>query len=256
MNNTIGIHYEMPDGVIAYVTGWDSRKKTITYHCDAENSGGTIPEEEWHTWKPREDLKDFPNARDPRLPYTFDLHWDIKHMSQLASVVAAAVSSGENIDAIKAAMRDHNIVIESIVDNRTNTNCLEGLKCPQCGNDSRLMIEGVSVFEVHDDGTESHGDVEWDDDAVTQCPECHLAAGLKRFHITETPKEKTYEVVAFVTKRYTTTIKAVSSDVAHRAAGDRLTSNGIDIEDMWDEDNEYYETSIAATPEEIKDADS
>ena len=28
-------------------------------------------------------VNDFPNSSDPRLPYAYDLHWDIKHVSQL-----------------------------------------------------------------------------------------------------------------------------------------------------------------------------
>ncbi len=44
----------------------------------------------------------------------------------------------------------------------TNTNCLEGIQCPQCGNADRFRIVATSLFTVTDDGTEDHGDVEWD----------------------------------------------------------------------------------------------
>ena len=248
MNNTIGIHYEMPDGVIAFVTGWDSRKKLVTYHCDAENSGGTIPEEEWHTWKPREDLRDFPNARDPRLPYVFDLNWDIKHMSQLA----LELIDGDDVTAIRAMMREHDIVVPGDDAPRTNVNCLEGLKCPQCGQSDRLLIEGTSVFEVVDDGTESHSSVEWNDSSVTQCPECHLGADLKHFQIKPENEDKTYEVVVYARSRYTANIEGESPEEAVRTAKEMLVDVGLE-EDSWVRDNDFYELDVKDDPEEVED---
>ncbi len=64
-----------------------------------------------------------------------------------------------------------------------NTNCLEGLACPKCGNDGRLYIHGMSVFEVFDDGTARHWNVEWDDDSHTVCPisDCKFEGKLGEF---------------------------------------------------------------------------
>lgn len=62
-----------------------------------------------------------------------------------------------------------------------NTNCLEGLACPKCGNDERLFIVGMSVFEVVDDGTVEHEDVEWDDSSHTRCPQCNFVGNLCEF---------------------------------------------------------------------------
>jgi hypothetical protein len=63
----------------------------------------------------------------------------------------------------------------------TNTNCLEGIKCPDCGNEDRFFIAGETVFTVTDDGTEDHGDIAWDDDSYTRCPECDREGALKDF---------------------------------------------------------------------------
>ena len=80
----VGIFYELPDGRIADTYGFDGLKKTVSYYFD-DDSGPQTPVtfEEFDKWIPRRDLKDFPNARDPRLPYVFDLYWDIKHLSGL-----------------------------------------------------------------------------------------------------------------------------------------------------------------------------
>lgn len=65
----------------------------------------------------------------------------------------------------------------------TNTNCLENIKCPSCGNEQSFRIAGTAVFTVTDDGTEDHGDIEWDDDNYAECRECHRYGTLKDFKI-------------------------------------------------------------------------
>lgn len=66
-----------------------------------------------------------------------------------------------------------------------NTNCLEGVRCPRCGQEDEFRILGTSVFQVVDDGTIGHGDVEWDDDSHTLCPkhECEFEGPLREFQI-------------------------------------------------------------------------
>lgn len=63
----------------------------------------------------------------------------------------------------------------------TNSNCLEGIKCPACGNEDRFRIACTTVFTVTDEGTEDHGDIEWDDDSYAECPECGRRGTLKVF---------------------------------------------------------------------------
>jgi hypothetical protein len=107
MNNTIGIHYELPNGQIAYTYGWDGQNKTVSYRFDDGKGTRTVSQEEFNTWKPRQDLNDFPNATDPRLPYVFDLFWDIKYKSQLKW----ALENEPDSDEIKEKMKEHNITI-------------------------------------------------------------------------------------------------------------------------------------------------
>ena len=84
----IGSLHELPDGRIAMTVGYYNPIKTITYHFDDDKGLREVSYEEYKTWKLRRDLKDFPNARDPLLPYDFDLLFDIKWTSQLKQALA------------------------------------------------------------------------------------------------------------------------------------------------------------------------
>lgn len=53
-----------------------------------------------------------------------------------------------------------------------NDNCLEGRHCPKCFQSERFKITATSVFELFDDGTGDHEDVEYDEDSYTRCTEC------------------------------------------------------------------------------------
>lgn len=71
-----------------------------------------------------------------------------------------------------------------------NTNCLEGMKCPECGSYGPFDIVGTSLFSVHDDGTDGHGDVEWDDESLTMCPTCNKVGKLQDFRDPDFEAEK------------------------------------------------------------------
>lgn len=62
-----------------------------------------------------------------------------------------------------------------------NTNCLENIRCPDCGNEDRFRIEATSLFTVTDDGTDDYCDVQWDKDSYAECAECHRHGTLKEF---------------------------------------------------------------------------
>ena len=63
-----------------------------------------------------------------------------------------------------------------------NTNCLEHIACPQCGNDSALNITVIALAHVTDDGAEVFGDLEWDDQSFAACPACGRIGKLGEFH--------------------------------------------------------------------------
>jgi DNA-directed RNA polymerase subunit RPC12/RpoP len=65
----------------------------------------------------------------------------------------------------------------------TNSNCLEGIACPQCGNDFRIYIGVKTLAEVTDEGAETFGDMEWDGDSYAECPDCRHSGTLDGFRI-------------------------------------------------------------------------
>jgi hypothetical protein len=65
----------------------------------------------------------------------------------------------------------------------TNTNCLENIKCPACGNEESFRIAAKTIATVTDDGTEEHGDMEWDDDSYAECTACPRHGTLKDFTV-------------------------------------------------------------------------
>ena len=68
-----------------------------------------------------------------------------------------------------------------------NTNCLEGVRCPQCGQEDRFLINAMVSVMVADEGTEDQGgDYEWSPDSPCCCASCDFAGKLADFTIEET----------------------------------------------------------------------
>ncbi len=65
----------------------------------------------------------------------------------------------------------------------TNSNCLEHIKCPACGNTESFRIAAHTLATVSDDGVEDHGDMEWGDDSYAECARCHRHGSLKEFYV-------------------------------------------------------------------------
>lgn len=63
----------------------------------------------------------------------------------------------------------------------TNENCLEGVRCPKCGQVGRFKITALITCMVTDNGSEPLGDHEWDDASSTHCPERDFNGKLKEF---------------------------------------------------------------------------
>lgn len=105
----VGLFYEQPGGKIAYIYMQSKRSETtvFVYYEDGGNPK-TAPLDEVLLWKERPDLKDFPNAIDPKLPYEFDLHWDIKYMSDLKRELVGHQCEKQ----IRQTMVKHGIVLK------------------------------------------------------------------------------------------------------------------------------------------------
>lgn len=61
----------------------------------------------------------------------------------------------------------------------TNDNCLEGIRCPRCGQEEHFEITALVTCHVTDEGSEPTGDHHWDEDSITRCPECGFQGALK-----------------------------------------------------------------------------
>lgn len=71
-----------------------------------------------------------------------------------------------------------------------NSNCLEGIACPACGDDSSLTIEVRTLAHVTDDGAETFGHLEWDDASYAACPGCGHHGTLAAFRSHSTPRKE------------------------------------------------------------------
>ncbi len=63
----------------------------------------------------------------------------------------------------------------------TNTNCLENIKCPKCGNEQRFRIRATILAIVTDDGTEDYEDLDWNEESYIDCPACMKSGTVAEF---------------------------------------------------------------------------
>jgi hypothetical protein len=85
----------------------------------------------------------------------------------------------------------------------TNTNCLRNIKCPDCGNEELFRIAAMTIATVTDEGTEDHGDMEWDDDSYAECAACYRHGTLKDFEITTEPPSIVETNLSMTSTKYT-----------------------------------------------------
>lgn len=93
----IGAYFERPDGAIAYTTG--TCENRISYYLTDYDGPYSADLDEYATWKYRPDLKDWPDTKNPILPYAFDLHFDIKRLNELKDML-------EHHEAERSLIRD------------------------------------------------------------------------------------------------------------------------------------------------------
>jgi hypothetical protein len=102
MSITVGTYYENQKGEIAYSYMWNKQHLTLRYEDDTVVN---VTENEIGEWKERRDLQDYPNSKDPVLPYVFDLFFDLKRMSDLKDYINRY---GKN-DDLEEIIKNHNI---------------------------------------------------------------------------------------------------------------------------------------------------
>ena len=62
-----------------------------------------------------------------------------------------------------------------------NTNCLEGIRCPECGFEEYFYISGFCSLTVFDDGIVDTQNCDWDGDCDMTCgnPACDWTGQVK-----------------------------------------------------------------------------
>lgn len=65
-----------------------------------------------------------------------------------------------------------------------NTNCLAGMKCPQCGSLEPFRIETTTVMAWTDEGEGEYASPEWTDDSYCECLECDYQGSVADFRTT------------------------------------------------------------------------
>lgn len=112
----------------------------------------------------------------------------------------------------------------------TNTNCLEGMRCPHCGSTDRFEIVGTARFVVTDDGTDSFENPDWGSDDNCYCPECQHSGVVKDFKGGDVPVLKAFDVdmCRISYGHYTIRVWAMdeknAEEAAHEVAGNFLYS--------------------------------
>jgi hypothetical protein len=69
-----------------------------------------------------------------------------------------------------------------------NTNCLEGFKCPKCGQEDEILLWVANWVSLKDDGSDPFadslknlGDLEWDGSTSGMCPVCKFKGNMRKF---------------------------------------------------------------------------
>jgi hypothetical protein len=69
------------------------------------------------------------------------------------------------------------------------------MQCPNCDYLDSFDIVGTSSFRMFDDGSESHGDIDFDEDSPCYCPQCHHQGVVKDFKQKTGPRQTLGEAI-------------------------------------------------------------
>ena len=140
----------------------------------------------------------------------------------------------------------------------TNTNCLENICCPKCGQEDRFKIVALITCDVTDDGSEPVGDHEWDDHSATRCAECGFDGELKEFRrrleLPPDPDGKNDDRATWAGAALAKFMEVTGTDVED-AVGDLLTDlmhwsdrNNYDFDAALDRARWHYEAETGREP--------
>jgi len=64
-----------------------------------------------------------------------------------------------------------------------NTNSLEGLMCPKCGQHDRFIIDAITSITLLDDGVEEYEGAEFDGNHTAGCPACNWSGTVSELNV-------------------------------------------------------------------------
>jgi hypothetical protein len=62
-----------------------------------------------------------------------------------------------------------------------NVNCLEGMRCPNCGSEGPFRIRAEVSVTVTDDGTDDYDNVDWYNTSSCACLACQFQENVEDF---------------------------------------------------------------------------
>ena len=71
----------------------------------------------------------------------------------------------------------------------SNTNCLEGIKCPKCASLEPFRLSATTIVKVYDEGTDRTEDFDWDGN-FCECGQCGYSSELWEFQNVSAPQSK------------------------------------------------------------------
>jgi hypothetical protein len=81
--------------------------------------------------------------------------------------------------------------MDNIANEKVGTGCLEGFRCPKCGNTDGFSIVVETTVKVFANGTDDMEGAEWDADSSCSCLDCHESGIVSDFDATASRPEKT-----------------------------------------------------------------
>jgi hypothetical protein len=108
------------------------------------------------------------------------------------TVIAALVRPGFRTASRARSARPHH----GKENNMTNTNCLDGIRCPRCKQSDAFYIVASHEVRVTDAGTDDEGgDWEWNGDSQSRCADdcCGFSGELREFQVKNQPRDPLHD---------------------------------------------------------------
>jgi hypothetical protein len=107
----LGGFYRNQQGAVVEICGYT--ETMVIYRPEGgELHQASLPT--FATWEYLPDLRDFPNASDPRLPHFFDMEFGLKTMGELRRAIYHETLSPRDEAALRRLMAQHGIRVDPV----------------------------------------------------------------------------------------------------------------------------------------------